>query len=139
MQEFKEKSFQVYRKSKIGCFLNETIDELMDEGLIPRRLKPMTMLLFDRTVCQAFYKSQDIKLECRKNMTAKHVNHNHCDSIWSFTLQHVNIQYSGIPLRSEMVELIAIESELNPYIYSQKGEVHFINSNSLQDADENAA
>lgn len=49
-------------------------------------------------------------------ITGKHANHNHVDNIWQFTLEDPNVSIHGDVLQSKMIQIVAIDAELNPYV-----------------------
>jgi hypothetical protein len=116
MDDQKERFFQLYRKTKLGQLFVETIDELIESKQLLADARDEYLKCFDISMCRAFYLAEPINMECRRQMTGRHVNHNHCNSIWTFALKDTNVQLSGTNLMSKMLQVIAIEGELNPYV-----------------------
>ena len=70
-------------------------------------------------ICKEF-ENTDIVSEADKkyknSINGTHINHNHVDNIWQFTLEDPTISLHNNPIKADMLQILAIDAALNPYV-----------------------
>ena len=51
-----------------------------------------------------------------KAVYGKHANHNHVDNIWQFTLEDPNINIGSESIKTDLIQIVAMDAKLNPYV-----------------------
>ena len=117
-----ENMFQIYRSTKIGEALVSVVEEYVKNGIIEPEVKAEVLKAFDKAVSLAFYKIESVKNDHKRQLSGDHCSHNHVDNVWSFILKDVKMQFGSTDVETDLLQVICIDSELNPYVRLQREE-----------------
>ena len=117
--EEKQSGFGIYRKTTLGEKLKETLDEMLEAKEITDKIYTEMLDQFDEAICKEFEDKEVIRdefLKTKNQVAGTHVNHNHVDNIWQFTITNPTVTLNGHPFPTEMLEILAIDTHLNPHV-----------------------
>mmetsp|Transcript_23654 Transcript_23654/g.59890 ORF Transcript_23654/g.59890 Transcript_23654/m.59890 type:complete len:125 (-) Transcript_23654:89-463(-) len=104
-------SFAQYRVSTVGIELEETLQELLDEGVIDLDLSEIIKKRFDKaimTVLKKWVKDKPV-------IKGKLKHYQNCDNVWVFHVSNPEIRVSSYSLpvqMSEPLKIVASDSKL---------------------------
>jgi len=82
-------SYQLYRNTTLGHTLQESLDELLQQGQITPQLALKVLLHFDKAINTAL----STRVKTRVNFKAHHLNtYRFCDNVWTFVLNGVDFK-----------------------------------------------
>jgi transcription initiation factor TFIIA small subunit len=96
-------SYELYRRSAVGRTLIDSLDELIQSGLIDPQLAMKILSQFDASVAEAL--AQKVKA---KSSFKGHLNvYRFCDDVWTFMIQDANFKMENETVRADKVKIIA--------------------------------
>jgi len=85
-------AYQMYRQTTLGSTLQESLNELIEDGTIPKSLADRVMLTFDKSINNALANRARNKMSFKAE---KLVAYRFCDNVWTFVVE--NVEFKGMP------------------------------------------
>ena len=114
--------FQIYRKTKFFEILEQILKNYVDKNIIPQEASDKVMCAFDKIIATRFNKEKSILNEHKWNITGYNANINNIDSLWNFTLKEPRLNFGTKSIQLDLLQVLCIDSELNPYVEMTKEE-----------------
>lgn len=101
-------SYQLYRNTTLGHTLQESLDELLQQGQITPQLALKVLLQFDRAINTALAN----RTKQRLNFKASHLNtYRFCDNVWTFVLNGVEFKDVQDISKVDKVKIVACDGK----------------------------
>ncbi|XP_017114330.1 transcription initiation factor IIA subunit 2 [Drosophila elegans] len=102
-------SYQFYRTSTLGTTLQETINEMTQEGLLSPDLVHTILKKFDKSISKALNKQVKARVTFKAD---KLLNYRHCDNVWTLLLKNVEFREgSNVVEIMDTVKIVACISQ----------------------------
>jgi len=99
-------AYQMYRNTTLGVTLQETLDELIQNGQITPQLALRVISNFDRVINRALSTKIRSKIHFRAGQL---VTYRFCDNVWTFVMEKVDFREMGEVLFGDKVKIVACD------------------------------
>ena len=99
--------YELYRRSSLGLALTDTLDDLIQEGLLDPQMAMKVLAQFDSSIAEA------LKSKVRSRATLKghlHV-YRFCDDVWTFVIDNVNFRFENDSVVADKVKVVACSAK----------------------------
>lgn len=117
-------SFAQYRVSTVGIQLEETLDELLYEGIIDINLSELIKKKFDKAILQVLKKC----VKDKPVIKGKLKHYQNCDNVWVFHVLDPEIRVSSysLPIQtSQSLKIVASDAKIVNELISKKPKKKF--------------
>ncbi|KNA04783.1 hypothetical protein SOVF_196550 [Spinacia oleracea] len=99
---------ELYRMSRLGMCLTETLDEMVMSGTLGPELAIQVLVQFDKSITAA------LEAQLRAKVTIKGHLHTYrfCDNVWTFILQGALFKSEELQENVNVVKIVACDSKL---------------------------
>ncbi|KAJ3087530.1 Transcription initiation factor IIA small chain (TFIIA 13.5 kDa subunit) [Quaeritorhiza haematococci] len=104
-------SYQLYRRSSVGMALTDTLDELIQKGLIDPQLGMKTMAQFDMSIAKALH--QKVKSQI-KTLKGHLLVYRFCDEVWTFVIEKPTFKMENEVVSADKVKIVACAAKAPP-------------------------
>lgn len=99
-------AYQMYRNTTLGMTLQDTLDELIQNGQISSQLALKIMTVFDKVINRAL----STKIKTRVQFKAEQLTtYRFCDNVWTFVMENVEFRDTSELLNSKKVKIVACD------------------------------
>lgn len=99
---------QLYRNTTLGNTLQESLDELIQSGMITPQLALKVLFVFDRCISQALAH----RIKTRMNFHGNLKTYRFCDNVWTLVLNEVEFKDVVEAIRVPKVKIVACEGKI---------------------------
>ncbi|KAL9109528.1 MAG: hypothetical protein Q9227_005863 [Pyrenula ochraceoflavens] len=103
--------YEIYRGSSIGAALIDTVDDLINEGLIEPQLAMKVLNNFDRAIAQELASNTKLdKLNFKASLGGRLL---FCDEVWTFLIKdvHFKVNNNSETFDADKVKIVACNSK----------------------------
>lgn len=101
-------SYQLYRNTTLGNTLQESLDDLIEDGQITPQLAIRVLLQFDKAMNNALA----TRVKSRLNFRAGKLDtYRFCDNVWTFMLKDLELKEIPELGRVEKVKIVACDGK----------------------------
>ncbi|KZO98667.1 transcription initiation factor IIA gamma subunit [Calocera viscosa TUFC12733] len=102
------KYYEFYRSASIGRALMDSLDELIQDGVITPQLAFKVLMQFDRATTETLSKHVKFKTSLKGHLSTYRL----CDDVWTFFVKNPSFKIEGGELvQADKVKIIAVKSE----------------------------
>ncbi|KAI9021217.1 transcription initiation factor IIA, gamma subunit-domain-containing protein [Hyaloraphidium curvatum] len=96
---------ELYRRSKIGEALTETLDEMITNNLIDAKLAMLVVRQFDATIAEALNSKVKSKLTLKGHLNT----YRFCDDVWTLLVDDPTLRFDQAEVvTAEKVKIVAM-------------------------------
>ncbi|CAD6199909.1 unnamed protein product [Caenorhabditis auriculariae] len=82
-------AYAMYRNTTLGVALDQTLEDMIAEGLVPKQLASKVLTQFDKSINKMLSRLAKEKMHFR---AGKLITYRYCDNVWTFILDEVEIR-----------------------------------------------
>ncbi|KAG6495108.1 transcription initiation factor IIA subunit 2-like [Zingiber officinale] len=101
-------TFELYRRSRIGMCLTETLDEMVTNERLSPDLAIQVLMQFDRSMTDALENQVKSKVSIKGHLHT----YRFCDNVWTFILKDATFKSEELNEPVKRVKIVACDSKL---------------------------
>eukprot|EP00294_Goniomonas_avonlea_P002872 CAMPEP_0114562498 /NCGR_PEP_ID=MMETSP0114-20121206/12562_1 /TAXON_ID=31324 /ORGANISM="Goniomonas sp, Strain m" /LENGTH=110 /DNA_ID=CAMNT_0001748189 /DNA_START=28 /DNA_END=360 /DNA_ORIENTATION=- len=99
--------YELYRSSTIGECLQDAIDDMVKEGLMPSRMQSVIMSEFDKSITYALANKTKSKATFKGHLHT----YRHVDDVWTFILEDASFKMDHVSVEMESLKIVACDGK----------------------------